>query len=67
MLFNAPTLATIFLTTIGAVVSVPVLFKGFSRRGKGVKYESDFVIQRAPQLMTGLNVILVAVSFIIYN
>ncbi len=67
MLFNAPTLATVFLTTIGAVVSVPVLAKGFGRRGKGVKYESDFLIQRAPQFLTLFNVLLVAMSFLAYN
>lgn len=67
MQVNGPTLATIFLTSIGIVVSVPVLAKGFSRRGKGVKYERDFVIQRAPQLMSLLNIALVALSFLTYS
>ena len=67
MQVNGPTLATIFLTSVGVVVSAPVLFKGFSRRGKGVKYEKDFVIQRFPQLMSVLNIGLVALSFLVYS
>lgn len=63
MIFNAPTWAIVALTAIGSALSVPVLAKGFSRRGKGVVYESNFLIQRAPQLMSGVNVALIVVSF----
>ncbi len=67
MQVNGPTLATVFLTSVGVVVSVPVLAKGLSRRGKGVKYESDFLIQRAPQLVSFVNIAVIAISFLIYS
>lgn len=67
MIFNAPTWAIVALTAIGSALSVPVLAKGFSRRGKGVVYESNFLIQRAPQLMSGVNVALIVVSFFTQN
>lgn len=67
MIFNAPTWAIVVLTIIGGALSVPVLARGFSRRGKGVVYESNFLIQRAPQLMSGVNVALILVSFFTYN
>jgi protein-S-isoprenylcysteine O-methyltransferase Ste14 len=65
--FNAQTLAVVGLTSLGIVVSAPVLAKGFSRRGKGVRYESNFIIQRAPQLMALLGIAIVIVSFLAYN
>jgi protein-S-isoprenylcysteine O-methyltransferase Ste14 len=65
--FNAPSLAVIGLTCVGIVVSAPVLAKGFARRGKGVKYESNFVIQRAPQYTALLNIAIVVLSFLAYN
>ena len=67
MQLNGPTLATLFLTSVGAVVSAPVLAKGFGRRGKGVKYEKDFLIQRAPQFCSLFNIALVALSFCVYS
>ncbi len=67
MHFNAPTLAVVGLTSLGIVVSAPVLAAGFSRRGKGVKYESNFLIQRLPQFMALLGIAIVVVSFLAYN
>ena len=67
MHFNAQTLAVVGLTSLGIVVSAPVLAKGFSRRGKGVRYESNFVIQRAPQLMALLSIAIIVISFLAYN
>ena len=67
MYFNAPSLAVIGLTCVGIVVSAPVLAKGFARRGKGVKYESNFVIQRAPQYTALLNIAIVVLAFLAYN
>lgn len=64
--FNAPTLATAVLVGIGAIISAPVLFKGFVRRGTGVKYERNFVIQRAPQYSSLLNIALIIVGFLSY-
>lgn len=67
MIFNLPSLILVILVSIGVLLAAPVLFKGFSRRGKGVKYEQDFLIQRAPQLVSGFTVILVTISVLIYN
>ena len=67
MHLNGPTLATVFLTSVGIVVSVPVLAQGISRRGKGVKYEDNFKIQRAPQLMSYLNIAFIILSFLVYS
>jgi hypothetical protein len=58
MTFNLPTMTVLGLLAIGCALSFPVLYKGFSRRGKGVVYESNFLIQRAPQLLSGVNVAL---------
>lgn len=66
MYFNAPTIATIVLVAIGACISAPVLFKGFIRRGTGVKYEKNFLIQRAPQYSSLLNIALVIAGFFAY-
>jgi protein-S-isoprenylcysteine O-methyltransferase Ste14 len=64
---NLPTVTTCILVGCGALVSAPVLIKGFTRRGTGVKYEPDFVIQRAPQMASVLNIVLIVVAFICYN
>ncbi|MBC7999040.1 MAG: hypothetical protein IAF58_13915 [Leptolyngbya sp.] len=66
MSFNAPTLVTVALVTIGAVISAPVLTKGFIRRGTGVKYEKNFLIQRAPQLASVLTILALIPTFLIY-
>jgi len=67
VLFNTPTTVALVLLSIGAIVAAPVLIKGFTRRGKGVKYEQNFLIQRAPQLMTLVNVLLITASILAYN
>ncbi|CAN5229267.1 hypothetical protein BH11CYA1_BH11CYA1_28880 [soil metagenome] len=67
MIFNLPTLTVLGLLAIGCALSFPVLYKGFSRRGKGVVYESNFWIQRAPQLLSGVNVALIVLSYGVYN
>jgi protein-S-isoprenylcysteine O-methyltransferase Ste14 len=67
MLFNAPTLATIGLLITGIILSTPVLYKGFSRRGKGVVYEQDYSIQRAPQMATLANVVVIFLAFMAAN
>jgi protein-S-isoprenylcysteine O-methyltransferase Ste14 len=54
------------LLGLGALVSAPVLIKGFTRRGTGVKYEQNFLIQRAPQLMSLANVIIISIGFLTY-
>lgn len=62
---NLPTLAVIVLVSAGAAIATPVLAKGFMRRGTGVFYESNFLIQRAPQLCSVLNIFLIAISHFI--
>jgi protein-S-isoprenylcysteine O-methyltransferase Ste14 len=67
MQFNGPTVATCSIVLLGIAISTPVLVQGFTRRGTGVKYEKRFSIQRAPQLATLVNVILVVVAFLAAN
>ncbi len=52
------------LAGLGGILSAPVLYKGFQRRGTGVLYQQDFVIQRAPQYSTLLTVIIAIASFL---
>lgn len=65
--FNLQTWIVVGLVSVGVCFSVPVLARGFSRRGKGVVYEANFRIQRAPQLVSLANIALVALSFFVYN
>jgi protein-S-isoprenylcysteine O-methyltransferase Ste14 len=51
----------------GAAIAMPVLIKGFVRRGTGVKYEQNFLIQRAPQFASLFNIALLVVAFLVYN
>ena len=67
MLFNLPTLVLLICLGIGAAIAAPVLIKGFMRRGKGVKYEQSFVLQRAPQLMSVFTIFLLIVTGMVYN
>ncbi len=64
---NAPTLATGILITIGTIISIPILVKGFSRRGTGVKYERNFMIQRAPQVVSLFGAVVIFLAFLIFN
>jgi len=65
--FNPPTLVTVILFSIGVALGIPVLAKGFSRRGKGVVYQADFLLQRAPQLISVANIFLIILSFLVYK
>ncbi len=67
MQLSGPCIATIIMTGFGALISAPALFNGFKRRGKGVKYERNFLIQRAPQLFSLINIALIASAFIASN
>jgi protein-S-isoprenylcysteine O-methyltransferase Ste14 len=67
MNFNMQTLASMALFGAGIAFGVPVLAKGFSRRGKGVVYQADFLLQRAPQLMSVLNIFLIITSYLVMN
>ncbi|MBU6453233.1 MAG: isoprenylcysteine carboxylmethyltransferase family protein [Cyanobacteria bacterium REEB67] len=67
MTFNPPTIAAIILFGSGILAGIPVLAKGFSRRGKGIVYQSDFLLQRAPQLVSVLNIFLIVTSFLVCN
>lgn len=66
-LFNLPSVVMLSILAIGVLFAAPVLFKGFSRRGKGVKYEQDFLIQRAPQLVSVLTIFFIAGCVFMYN
>ena len=67
MQVSGPTLATVLLVSLGSLVAAPVLFQGFKRRGKGIKYERSFWIQRAPQLASVLTILLITFSFMVVN
>jgi len=67
MHFHLTTVLTVLLVSIGAIAATPVLAKGFSRRGKGVIYEHNFKIQRAPQLASLLTVCVIAPAFFSYD
>ncbi len=67
MNFNIQTVVTLALFLIGLAFVIPVLAKGFSRRGKGVVYQSDFLLQRAPQLISLLNIALIVLAFLTFN
>ncbi len=66
-MFNAPTLATMGLLITGIILAAPVLLKGFKRRGKGVFYEQNYMIQRAPQMATLANVVIIVSAFFAAN
>jgi protein-S-isoprenylcysteine O-methyltransferase Ste14 len=66
-MLNAPTLTLIGLLIVGCALSAPVLFRGFGRRGKGVFYEQNFLIQRAPQMATLANVVVIVAAFFAFN
>jgi protein-S-isoprenylcysteine O-methyltransferase Ste14 len=67
MLFNPPTLAVIGLLITGIVIATPVLYQGFKRRGKGVFYEQNYMIQRAPQMATLACVVVIVLAFLAQN
>lgn len=66
-MFNAPTLAVIGLVGTGAIVATPALYKAFARRGKGIFYENDYMIQRAPQMATLACVVVITLAFFAWN
>lgn len=67
MHLNTPTVTTCLLVLVSGLVAAPVLIKGFTRRGTGIKYEKNFLIQRMPQFATLLNVVLIFVDFLAFN
>ncbi|HEY9870917.1 MAG TPA: isoprenylcysteine carboxylmethyltransferase family protein [Candidatus Obscuribacterales bacterium] len=67
MQITQPTLATVALVSVAALFAAPVLFHGFRRRGKGVLYEKNFLIQRAPQLASVATIFVIVASFLACN
>ena len=67
MFLNGTTIATIVFSIVGVGFAYPVLARGFKKRGTGVKYEADFLIQRAPQYASLINLLCVFVSFLAFN
>lgn len=66
-MFNASTLAEVGLIVTGAIVATPALYKAFSRRGKGIFYENNYMIQRAPQMATLVCVVVISLAFFAWN
>lgn len=66
MYLNLQTICTCLIVITGVTVAIPVLIRGFKRRGTGVKYERNFLIQRAPQFLALVNVALIVFSFFLY-
>ncbi|SRR5579875_792401 len=67
MHLTGSTIATIVLVLTGVAFAVPVLSRGFRRRGRGVRYERSFLIQRAPQFTSLIDIALIVVSFVACN
>ncbi len=67
MSFNAPTLVTVALVSVGALIAAPVLTKAFMRRGTGVMYEKNFIIQRAPQYASVATIFALIPAFLMYS
>ncbi|MBX9878948.1 MAG: isoprenylcysteine carboxylmethyltransferase family protein [Candidatus Obscuribacterales bacterium] len=59
MHFHLSTVITLVLVLIGICAATPVLYRGFSRRGKGKIYEHNYIIQRAPQMASLLTVLII--------
>jgi len=64
---NASSIATGLIVLVGGAIAAPTLIKGFVRRGSGVKYEQNFMIQRAPQYASLFNIALVVMAFMAFN
>jgi protein-S-isoprenylcysteine O-methyltransferase Ste14 len=58
-----PEWAILGVGVLALLVVIPLGVQGFRRRGTGETYESNFWIQRAPQLAVLLNVALLAIGF----
>lgn len=58
---------TVALVSVGAVIAAPVLTKAFIRRGTGVKYEKNFIIQRAPQFASVATIFALIPAFLMYS
>lgn len=67
MNLDTTTICTAAIVGVGAILSAPVLYKGFARRGTGVVYEQNFLIQRAPQYSTLATAIVIFASFMAAN
>ncbi len=65
MYLNLQTMFTCAIVITGAIIATPILIKGFKQRGTGI-YEPNFFIQRAPQLLSLANVVLIVFAFLFY-
>ncbi len=61
------TLALLLILGIAILISLPVFTKGLTRRGTGIVYESNFFIQRLPQIMAIVNIGILIIAFWQYN
>lgn len=55
--------AWLLIVTVAGLASVPILARGFRRRGTGVVYEHSFVTQNLPQLMLIIGALVMAGAF----
>ncbi len=56
-------LTWLWVFIVASAIALPQLLMGLIRRGTGIRRDSSFLLQRAPQLAVGLVFSLVAVSF----
>jgi protein-S-isoprenylcysteine O-methyltransferase Ste14 len=55
--------AWLLIVTVAALAAVPILVRGFRRRGTGVVYEHSFVTQNLPQIMLIIGALVMAAAF----
>ncbi len=61
-LYGAP-LLWLWSASLAMAAASPVLIRGFLRRGKGIRHEKRWEIQRAPQLAIGINLFVLVLAF----
>jgi protein-S-isoprenylcysteine O-methyltransferase Ste14 len=61
-LYGAP-LGWLWVGGIAMALATPALIRGFLRRGRGIRYESCWLTQRAPQIAIGLNLLVLVLAF----
>jgi protein-S-isoprenylcysteine O-methyltransferase Ste14 len=52
-----------YVGLLAVLASLPIVVRGIRRRGTGVKHESLFWVQRAPQIAVLLNTLLIVAAF----
>jgi protein-S-isoprenylcysteine O-methyltransferase Ste14 len=55
--------AWLLIVSVAALAAIPMLVRGFRRRGTGVVYEHSFVTQNLPQVMLVIGALVMASAF----